>query len=75
MIITNKYNNVDYKKYKNQYKNIKFKISNSFHDRFIVIDKEILYHCGASFKDLGKRCFNVNKIEEKKILKDLLDMI
>ena len=72
LIITNQYNNENYKKYKEQYNNINIKISNSFHDRFIIIDDKILYHCGASFKDLGKKCFGINKIEDKKILSDLL---
>lgn len=75
LIITNKYNNDDYGKYKEQYSNIKIKISNSFHDRFIIIDNKILYHCGASFKDLGKKCFALNKIEDKNILFDLLSKI
>jgi len=75
LIITNKYNNNDYEKYKQQYNNIKIKLSNSFHDRFIIIDKKVLYHCGASFKDLGKKCFGINKIEDIKILTDLLDKI
>ncbi len=75
LIITNKYNNDDYDKYKEQYSNIKIKISNSFHDRFIIIDNKILYHCGASFKDLGKKCFALNKIEDKNILFDLLSKI
>lgn len=72
LIVTNKYNNKDYEKYNEQYNNVKIKISNSFHDRFIIIDDKILYHCGASFKDLGKKCFGINKIEDKKILTDLL---
>ena len=74
-IITNSYNNEDYEKYKMQYKNIKLKIDSSFHDRFIIIDKEILYHCGASFKDLGKKCFEISKIEETDILYSLLKKI
>ena len=41
-------------KYNKQYKNIKFINNNSFHDRFIIIDKKELYHSGSSFKDLGK---------------------
>ena len=45
IIITNKYNNTDYEKYKKQYNNVTLKISNSFHDRFIIIDKKVLYHC------------------------------
>ena len=36
-------------KYESQYKNITFTNNNSFHDRFIIIDKKILYSCGASF--------------------------
>ena len=71
-IITNKYNNEDYEKYKMQYDNIKLEISNSYHDRFIILDKKILYHCGASFKDLGKKCFAITKIEDKEILNNLL---
>ena len=75
LVITNKYNNFDYEKYKSQYSNIKLKINNSFHDRYIIIDNEVLYHCGASFKDLGNKCFCISKINEEKVLTDLLDMI
>ena len=30
----------------------------------IVIDNKELYHCGASLKDLGKKCFAISKIED-----------
>ena len=72
ILITNKYNNEDYKKYQMQYKNIRLIINNSIHDRFIILDKKILYHCGASFKDLGKKCFEISKIEDEDIMKNLL---
>jgi len=75
IIITNKYNNGDYNKYKIQYSNVKLVVNNSFHDRFIIIDKKILYHCGLSFKDLGNKCFEITKIEEKDILVSLLNKI
>ena len=75
IIITNKYNNGDYNKYKIQYSNVKLVVNNSFHDRFIIIDKKILYHCGSSFKDLGNKCFEITKIEEKDILVSLLNKI
>ena len=71
-IYTNKYNNQDYEKYKMQYKNVELIINNKFHDRFIIIDKKTLYHCGASFKDLGKQCFEISKIEDNDILDKLL---
>lgn len=74
-IITNKYNNEDYKKYMAQYNNIELIISNEFHDRFIVIDEKNLYHSGASFKDLGNKCFEITRIEDNEILKFLLEKI
>ena len=75
ILVTNKYNNVDYEKYKEQYNNITLVVNNSFHDRFIILDKKTLYHSGASFKDLGKRCFAITKIESKEILDSLLDKL
>ncbi|MBP3461429.1 MAG: ORF6N domain-containing protein [Bacilli bacterium] len=75
IIYTNKYNNNDYIKYKSQYINIDLKVTNMFHDRFIILDKKILYHCGASFKDLGNKCFEISKIEEEDILNKILDKL
>lgn len=63
------------KKYLSQYQNVSFVNNNSFHDRFIIIDKNILYHCGSSFKDLGKKCFAISRIEDKKILNNLIKEI
>ena len=75
IIITNKYNNNDYNKYKEQYKNVELIINNNFHDRFIILDKKVLYHCGASFKDLGKSCFEISKIEDNDILENIIKKI
>ena len=74
-IYTNKYNNLDFEKYKKQYDNVTIKINNSFHDRFIIIDKKILYHSGASFKDLGKKCFEISRVIEKEVLLKILHML
>ena len=63
------------KKYNSQYSNISTFIHNGFHDRFIILDKNILYHCGSSFKDLGIKCFAINRIESSEILNNLLDKI
>ena len=62
-------------KYNKQYSNIKVKMSNKYHDRFIIIDHKTLYHSGASFKDLGKKCFCISKIENDNIIKELLKTI
>ena len=49
--------------------------TNIFHDRFIIIDNKMLYHSGASFKDLGKKCFAITKIVDNNILEELLDKL
>ena len=46
-----------------------------FHDRFIVIDNKEMYHLGASIKDLGKKCFGINKIEEMEIIKNIINLL
>ena len=51
------------------------RLSNKYHDRFIILDNKILYHCGASFKDLGKKCFCISKIENDNVLKELLKIV
>lgn len=74
-IITKNIDEILIKKYKKQYNNINIIKSDIFHDRFIIIDNEILYHSGASFKDLGNKCFAINKIIDKDILNKLLPEI
>ena len=65
IIISSNINDTLKKKYLKQYNNIKFINNESYHDRFIIIDRKRVFHCGASFKDLGKNCFAINEIENK----------
>ena len=62
------------KKYESQYNNISFINNDSFHDRFIIIDKKKLYSCGSSFKDIGKKCFYIGKLDNTYI-DDILEVI
>lgn len=60
--------------------NIQFKKNNNrFHDRYIIIDfdteNEIIFHCGASSKDTGKRITTITKIEDRLIYKELIKEI
>ena len=74
-IVTKKFNllkDIDIKKYNNQYHNLKVIYSNKFHDRFIILDKKVLYHSGASYKDLGNKCFAINKIKDNEYLENIL---
>lgn len=62
-------------KYSKQYKNVTFIKNISFHDRFIIIDRTNLYTCGASFKDLGKKCFAINEINDKNYLIEIIKIL
>lgn len=53
------------KKYEKQYINVEFKQLDIFHDRFIIIDRNKLYNCGSSFKDLGKNVFPLMRWKQK----------
>ena len=75
IIVTRKFNllkDIDIKKYNRQYHNLKVIYSDKFHDRFIIIDKKVLYHSGASYKDLGNKCFAINKIKDDEYLENIL---
>lgn len=65
IIVTSNIDDIQKKKYLRQYKNVLFIKNDSYHDRFIIIDRKKVFHCGASFKDLGSKCFGINEIENK----------
>jgi hypothetical protein len=54
---------LDLKKHNQQYPKIEVKLFTKAHDRFLIIDNQIVYHIGASLKDLGKSLFAFSKIE------------
>ena len=62
-------------KYEKGFNNIEFIRKDIIHDRFIILDREKLFYCGSSFKDLGKKCFAINLMEDKIILNELLNKI
>ncbi len=69
-----KLNEQDIRKFNEQYPQLTLKHSTKVHDRFLIIDNKILYHIGASLKDLGKKCFAFEVLDSawiKEILKNL----
>ena len=59
---------LDIKKFNKEYPILKIAKTNKFHDRFIIIDEKEMFHLGAPIKDLGKKCFAINKIEDIEIM-------
>ena len=65
---------IDIQKFNKEYPILKVAKTNKFHDRFIVIDNKEMYHLGASIKDLGKKCFGINKIEDIEIIEKIINL-
>jgi len=72
-----KQDDFDYEKllFNNQNTNISIERKNviDFHDRFIIIDKKLVYHLGASIKDAGRKAFMISKIEDNEIKKIIIE--
>ena len=77
ILTSNKSNikNIDIQKFNKQYPILKVAKTEKFHDRFIILDEQEMYHLGASIKDLGKKCFGINRIDNNDIVQTLLKII
>ena len=67
--------NQDIERYNKQYHNLTIKYDNTFHDRYFILDNEVLYHCGASINRIGYKTFSINLIDDESIRNLLLDKI
>jgi len=57
----------DLKKHNSQYQKIDIKEFSKAHDRFLIIDEKVVYHFGASLKDLGKKWFAFSRMDLKAV--------
>ena len=59
---------VDVARFNSQYGNsLTVRTSDKFHDRFLIIDKAVLIHVGASLNHLGKKCFAFSSMDKSNI--------
>ena len=65
----------DVSNFNQQYPSIDVHYTSEFHDRFLIIDKTLGYHIGASVKDAGKKCFAINKIEDKVTIESIMERL
>ena len=65
----------DITKFNAQYPKLLVKTTTDFHDRFLIIDSTEVYHIGASIKDAGKKSFGITKIEDKDLIKNLINKV
>jgi hypothetical protein len=58
-----------------QFGGLEVRLSQEFHNRFLVIDDHDIYHLGASIKDLGSRGFMFSRVEEPEVLTALINKL
>jgi hypothetical protein len=68
-------NSIDIANFNKQYPLLTINYTTAFHDRFLILDKKIAYHIGASIKDAGKKCFGINLIHDTGIIKEILSRL
>ena len=66
---------LDIEKYNRQYNNLNIIYDDTFHDRYFIIDKSIVYHLGTSINHIGSKTFSINKLEDELVIQSLLDKI
>ena len=65
----------DIKNFNAQYPKLEVKMTNAFHDRFMVLDDKTVYHIGALIKDAGKKCFGITLIQDDTMANDLISRL
>ena len=65
--------------FQNEYPSLQIKPNPDCHDRLIVLDygeeTELVYHCGASSKDAGKKLCAINQITKTAIIHPVIDRL
>ena len=61
--------------FNDQFGGLEVRYSRKFHDRFLILDDEELYYCGASLKDAGKKVFAIGRIHDSEYLQGILSRI
>ena len=78
LLITKEHNSLselDINKYNQQYQNLKIIYDNTYHDRYIIIDNNIVYHLGTSINHAGSKTFSINILTDEFVIDSLLNKI
>lgn len=63
---------LDVENFNKQFPTLEVRYTETFHDRFLIIDSIRMYYIGASLKDAGKKCFAIVVLEDDAMTKDIL---
>ena len=70
----------EFNDFRKEYPNVDITLKTTdgiYHDRYIFIDygtkNEMIFHCGSSSKDGGKKITSITKVEDTKLYKDIIN--
>jgi len=66
---------IDIDKYNMEYSNLELRYDDTFHDRYIIVDKTTIYHLGSSINHAGSKTFSINILEDEMVKYSLLNSI
>ena len=68
-------NKLDIEKYNKQYNNLSIIYDDTFHDRYFIIDRSIIYHLGTSINHIGSKTFSINILEDALVIELFINKI
>ena len=68
-----KITSLDIEKYNSEYHNLTIYYNETFHDRYFILDKEIIYHSGTSINHAGSKTFSINILEDTSVKNAIID--
>lgn len=68
-----KLTSLEIEKFNKQYDKLKVIYSNTFHDRYLIIDKKEVYHVGSSLNHAGEKLFSLNHLKDKMVKDNLIN--
>ena len=71
----NKLSKLDIFKYNSEYDNLKVVYSDDYHDRYFILDRQTVYHCGTSINNAGSRVFSINILTDRFVIDNLIDTV
>ncbi|MBR3524143.1 MAG: ORF6N domain-containing protein [Bacilli bacterium] len=70
-----KLTDLDIKKYNSSYHNLTIYYDDTYHDRYFILDKEIIYHSGNSINHIGYRKSSINTLNDISVKKSIIEDI
>lgn len=72
---SNRLSNIEIEKYNREYHNLTVVRNNSFHDRFLIVDRKEIYLSGSSINNAGNKTFMIIRIEKESVKDTILNDI